>query len=122
MKKIVFLFLLAFLLVSCAPVPMFVPLPEGTKVTIDVLVVAILALGIEFAVSKLPFLAFLKAYAQEWGLMLSAVLIPVIENFLPGGVFAEASVTGVQFVLAVIAAILASRKFLAKRSLFGFKE
>lgn len=121
MKKIFPLLFVLILLSACSPAPVqgFVALPDEMKLVIDGLLILAVSAVIQFAIVKVPFLAFLAGYAREWGLLLSAIFTPWLENLLPGGAFAEASLLGVQFVLAVIAGVLAMNKFATRRGLLA---
>lgn len=122
MKKLLpFLVLAAIVVTACAaPLAGFVEIPSETQGLIQVVCVAALALLFEFLIARFPFLSFLAAYAQEWGLLLAGTLTGFLSEWLPGGVWAEASVALVQFVFVTLAAILMARKFLAKRGVKGF--
>ena len=127
MKKfglISFVILASLILGGCAAAPVagFVALPDTTKVAIDGLLILGVSLALQFAISRIQFLSFLAPYSKEWGLGLSALVIPWLENLLPGGLFAEASTLGVQAVLALISGWLASNKFLGSKGVKGFTE
>jgi hypothetical protein len=120
MKKIAVVLFAVLILSACAPVSQgFVALPDSLKLAIEALAVLAVSAVVQFAIAKLQFLAFLLPYAREWGLALSALVIPWLENLLPGGAFAYASILAVQFVLAVIAGVLAMQKLFVRRGLLA---
>src|SRR5215207_2495919 len=92
----------------------FVELPSEVQLAVIGLAVVLVDLAVTFAISYVPWLAFLEPYKQEWGLLLGAAAVTVIQNFLPTS-YPEASVLAVQLVLAIIAIVVGAKKFLAKR-------
>jgi len=94
----------------------FVELPADAQVAITALVTAVIAFALEWLIKSVPWLAFLKAYAAEWGLALSAVLLDVIQNALPTG-YEDVAIKGVLFVLALIGAFV---KFAKARGVKAF--
>jgi hypothetical protein len=92
----------------------FVELPSDTQLAVVGLIVVLVDLAVTALISYVPWLAFLEEYKEEWGLMLGAVAVEAVQNWLPSQ-YPEASVLAVQLVLAIIAIVLASKKFLAKR-------
>lgn len=92
----------------------FVELPGDTQLAIIGLVVVLVDLGVTALISYAPWLAFLERYKEEWGLALGALAVKLIQNWLPGQ-YPEASILAVQLVLAVIAIVMATKKFLAAR-------
>lgn len=96
----------------------FVALPDEAKVLITAAVMAGVAFVIQWIIKAVPWLAFLEAYAQEWGLMLSLVFINAIENYLPTG-YEDASVKGVMFLLALLSLL---PKFAKARGVKSFQK
>lgn len=92
----------------------FVELPSDVQLAVVGVVVVLVGLAVEFAISYVPWLAFLRNYAQEWGLLLGAVVLEAVQNWLPSE-YPEASILAVQLVLAIIAIIMGARKFLVNR-------
>lgn len=120
LKPFLFLALLVVITItgsqaSTSSVSGFVALPDPIKTAIDALFVLGVSALLTLAVTKFAWLSFLLPFAREWGLALASAVIPWIENYLPGGVFAEAGILFVQFVLAVIAGVLAINKAFARR-------
>ena len=97
----------------------FVELPATVQTNIAALVFALIALVFNFVIARVPFLAFLRTYQEEWSLALSVVVINFIQNALPTG-YEAASITGVQFLLALVflfVPYLAIRKQFVKRGI-----
>lgn len=92
----------------------FVELPSDTQLAIVGLVVILVDLAVTAAIAYVPWLAFLEKYKEEWGLALGALAVEAVQNWLPGA-YPEASILAVQLVLAVIAIVMATKKFLAAR-------
>jgi hypothetical protein len=92
----------------------FVELPSDVQLAVVGVVVVLVGLAVEFAIAYVPWLAFLRNYAQEWGMLLGAVVLEAIQNWLPSE-YPEASILAVQLVLAIIAIIMGARKFLVNR-------
>ena len=92
----------------------FVELPVETQLLIVGFAVALVNLAVTAAIAYIPWLAFLEPYKEEWGLALGAAAVTTIQNWLPGA-YPEASILAVQLVLAIIAIVMAAKKFLAKR-------
>ena len=96
----------------------FVPLPSDVQLLIQGAVVALVALAINFVIVRVKWLAFLAAYAQEWGLLVSALLIDYIQNALPTG-SDDVSIKAILFIFALLGMFV---KFLKVRSVKGFTE
>lgn len=96
----------------------FVQLPADVQLGIQVLIVGIMAVAIQWLITAVPWLAFLSNYAQEWGLLLAGIVITALQNALPTG-YEDVSIKGVVFVLAVIGLFV---KFLRARGVRGFAE
>ena len=79
----------------------FVALPAEAQIAIQALIGALVVFVIQWVIARVPFLAFLAAYAQEWGMLLSAVVLDALQNALPTG-YEDASIKGVLFLLALI--------------------
>ena len=94
----------------------FVALPSDVQLAIQALVVAAVAFAIQFVIVRVPFLKFLAAYAQEWGLLLSAAVIDFIQNALPTG-SDDVSIKAILFILALIGMFV---KFAKSRKVEGF--
>lgn len=92
----------------------FVELPGETQLAIIGLVVVLVDLAVTALISYVPWLDFLERYKEEWGLTLGALAVEMIQNWLPGQ-YPEASVLAVQLVLAIIAIVMATKKFLVAR-------
>lgn len=112
MKK-VFPYLLTLVLASLlllgvySPTPLgqgFVELPDETKGTVTVLVVAVVGLAITKLITLVPFLAFLKDFEAPLGMALSSALIEALQNMLPSA-YPEVSILAVQLILAILAAL-----------------
>ena len=96
----------------------FVALPSDVQLAIQALVVALVAVVLQWVIARVPFLKFLAAYAQEWGLLLSAALIDLIQNALPTG-SDDVSIKAILFILALIGMFV---KFAKSRKVAGFTE
>lgn len=92
----------------------FVELPPNTQLAIVGLAVVLVDLAVTALISYVPWLSFLEAYKEEWGLLLGAAAVSAIQNWLPTQ-YPEASILAVQLVLAIIAIVMGAKKFLAKR-------
>jgi hypothetical protein len=92
----------------------FVELPSETQLAIVGLVIVLVDLAVTAAISYVPWLAFLEAYKEEWGLLAGAAAVTAIQNWLPTQ-YPEASILAVQLVLAVIAIVMGVKKFLVNR-------
>ena len=92
----------------------FVDIPVEQELAITALVIALVDLGVVALISYFPWLAFLEAYKEEWGLALAAVAVAALENWLPSA-YPEISVLAVALVLAILAAIGFVKKFAAAR-------
>lgn len=93
----------------------FVELPAETQLAVIVTVAALVDLAITAAIAYAPWLGWLEPYKEEWGMAAGASVLGLIQNALPDGQWAAASVLAVQLVLAIIAAVGFVKKFLAKR-------
>lgn len=93
----------------------FVELPQEAQLAIVGLAVVLVDLAVTAAIAYVPWLAFLEAYKEEWGLALGALAIQLLQNALPGGEYAAISILAVQLVLAILAVVMGAKKFLAKR-------
>ena len=94
----------------------FVALPADVQLAITSLVGVVVAIAIQWIIKQFPFLSFLAAYAQEWGLLLGAVVVDALQNALPTG-FEDVSIKAILFVLALIGMFV---KFLKNRGVQGF--
>lgn len=98
----------------------FVELPVVAQIAIGGIVTALLSLLVQFVGSYVPWLGeFLKKYAQEWGVTISAALVAYIQNALPGAEYAGVSVLAVQLVVTIVVLVLA-KYGLAKARVRGF--
>lgn len=93
----------------------FVALPSDVQILIQSLAIALVTVAINFVIGRVPFLKFLAAYAQEWGLLLGGLLIDTIQNVLPTG-SDDVSIKGIVFLLALIGMIV---KFAKARGVRG---
>lgn len=93
----------------------FVALPSDVQIIIQSLAIAVVTLAISFVVGRVPFLKFLAAYSQEWGLLLGGLLIDTIQNALPTG-FDDVSIKGIVFFLALLGMLV---KFAKARGVQG---
>ena len=93
----------------------FVELPQSVQLAIVGLVVVLVDLGVTALIAYAPWLAFLEAYKEEWGLALGALAVTVLQNWLPGGEYTQISILAVQLILAILAVVMGAKKFLAKR-------
>jgi hypothetical protein len=96
----------------------FVQLPSDVQLLIQALVVALVALAINWVIVAVPWLSFLANYAQEWGLLLAALLIDFIQNALPTG-SDDVSIKAILFILALIGMFV---KFARARKVKGFAK
>lgn len=92
----------------------FVDLPVEQEIAITALVVSLVSLGITALIAYVPWLSFLEAYKEEWGLTAAAIVIVALENWLPSA-YPEVSILAVALVLAILAAIGFVKKFSAAR-------
>ena len=98
-----------------------ISLPEPTQAAVIALVVAVMGVLIRFIAMYVPWLGdFLEQYKEEWGTALGVVLVNVLQQYLPGGEWAGASVLAVQLVVAVLVVLL-GKYTLKKAGARGFK-
>lgn len=105
MKKFLPILLLAFLLVSCAPVPAlqgFAPLPDTVKVGITAVVLFVVSFFLAKLLALVPFLKFLEEFREPLALAIAAALIGWIESAVPDA-YAQVAVIALQLILAVLA-------------------
>jgi hypothetical protein len=96
----------------------FVQLPSDVQLAIQALAVALVAVAVNWLIVAVPWLAFLQAYALEWGMLVAALLIDFIQNALPTG-SDDVSIKAIIFILALIGMFV---KFLKARQVNGFAE
>lgn len=84
-----------------------ISLPEPTAAAVVALVVAAFGVLLRLIAAYVPWLSWLKRYKEEWGTALGILLVNVLQQYLPGGEWAGASVLGVQLVVAVLTVLLA---------------
>ena len=86
MKRLLLFVLLTVVLVACAPVATnFVALPEYQKLAITGIFIAVLALVLDFAIGKLPWLVFFRQYQEVWATGVAIAFTNWLENALPTG-------------------------------------
>ena len=96
-----------------------VDLPGNTETAVVGLAIAVVALLVKYAVAYFPWLYFLKQFEQEWGVALGALVVGLLENYLPGGAWLEVSNLAVLLVVAVVTTLL-GKIALAKAEVEGF--
>ena len=85
-----------------------VAFPVETQVAILGLVALAVTLLFDFIGTKLPWaIPFLMKWKEEITVALAGVITGWLSTTLPGGVFEQASIWGVNFVVALVAALLA---------------
>lgn len=86
----------------------FVALPVETQIGIAGLVGLLVTLLFNVIAAKLPWTTpFLSRWKEELTALLAGVVTGWLSNVLPGGAFEQASIWGVNFVIALIVAVLA---------------
>src|SRR5687767_9907040 len=90
----------------------FVELPSETQLAVLGLAVVLVDLAVTYAISYVPWLAFLEEYKEEWGMLAGVAALAALQNALPSQ-YPEASILAVQLVLAIIAIVMGIKKFLA---------
>lgn len=84
-----------------------VTLPAETQVAIGGLVGLLLTLLFALIGKYAPWtLPFLSKWKEELSAALAGVVVGWLSNILPGGVFTDASIFGVNFVVALLVALL----------------
>ena len=121
MKKLLPLFLIAFVLTACAPATaQFVQLPDAERLGITTLIVAVVGLIFGKIAQYIPWTQpFLTKYKEEISVSLAAAVVGFIENALPSA-YPEISILVVQLLLAALAAVGLFRVF-AKVGVYKFK-
>lgn len=98
-----------------------VSLPGPTQAAVVALVVAVVGILIRLVTMYVPWLGeFLEKYKEEWGTALGVLLVNVLQQYLPGGEWAGASILGVELVVAILT-ILIGKYFFRKAGARGFK-
>ena len=98
-----------------------ISLPEPTQAAVIALVVALFGVLVRLVSMYVPWLGmFLEKYKEEWGTAVGIVLVNLLNQYLPGGEWAGASVLLVQLAVAVITVVLA-KYGLKKAKARGFK-
>ena len=98
-----------------------ISLPEPTQAAVIALVVSLFAVLVRLVSNYLPWLGeFLDKYKEEWGTAVGIMLVNVLNQYLPGGEWAGASVLAVQLVVAVVTVLLA-KYGLKKAKARGFR-
>lgn len=113
-----------FALVACAPVQGFVALPGEMQAAITGLFIAAFALGFDWVIGRVSWLAFLRRYQSELAVLAATGFTAWLQNILPTG-YEDVSIKGVGFVLALIAAVipyLVVRRALVARGVNGFRS
>lgn len=96
----------------------FIELPSDVQGLIVAAVLAVVAFVIEWIVKAVPWLSFLKAYAQEWGMLLAVVVVNYIENVVPTG-YDDLAIKGILFFFALLGAFV---KFARARGVESFQK
>ena len=96
----------------------FVDLPQAQEIGITSVFLLAVALLLDFAIGRFPWLDFFKQYQEAWAGALSLLFIHALENWLPTG----SDFLSIQAVSLLIAAALylLSRTVLARRGTQGF--
>jgi hypothetical protein len=85
----------------------FVELPPETQAQIGVVAMIVLNLAFSLVVQYVPWLGdFINRYKEEWAAGITLWLVTLIQNMLPEA-YPNVSILGVQFVVALILAMLA---------------
>ncbi len=85
-----------------------VAFPVETQVAILGLVALVVTLAFDYIGTRVPWaVPFLMKWKEEITVALAGVLTGWLSTNLPGGVFEQASIWGVNFVVALLAALLA---------------
>lgn len=96
-----------------------VDLPGNTESAVVAVAIGVIALLIKYAVAYFPWLSFLKQFEQEWGIALGALIVGLLETYLPGGEWLQVSNLSVLLVVAVITTLL-GKIALARAKVQGF--
>lgn len=97
----------------------FVALPDDLKVAITAIVIWAVAKAVEFAISQIPWLEFLRGYAEAVGYALAGVIVAFVENALPSQ-YPEISILAVRLLIEILAAVGVGKALSgAKRKVFG---
>ena len=96
-----------------------VDLPGSTETAVVGLALSVVILLIKYAVAYFPWLGFLKQFEQEWGVALGALIVGLLEKYLPGGEWLDVSNLGVLLAVAVISTLL-GKIALARSKVRGF--
>ena len=125
MKIFILFVTVALLLTACAPaVQGFADLPDATETKITALVASVLALVLNFAIARVPWLEFFRKYQAEWSLSISLGLIAALEKLIPDG-FADVATKGIDFLLAALllyVPFVLARGLLVNRGVKGFAK
>ncbi len=98
--------LIALLLTACAPaVQGFVDLPPEQELAITSIVIAVVALALDWLIGRFPWLEFFRQYREVWSLAVATLVIKYIENALPTG-SDPLSIPLVQMVIAALVYLL----------------
>jgi len=90
-------------------------LPSDTQAAVVALVVAGVGMLVRLIAMYVPWLGeFLDKYKEEWGTALGIMLVNLLQNYLPGGEWAGASVLAVELIVAVLTVVLG--KYLFRKS------
>ena len=98
-----------------------ISLPEPTQAAVIALVVALVGVLVRLVAMYVPWLGeFLDKYKEEWGTAVGIYVVNLLQQYLPGGEWADASVIAVQLVVAILTVVIA--KYLFKKvGVRGFK-
>lgn len=80
----------------------FVSLPDGVKVGITAVVLAVVSFLLAKLIALVPFLKFLEAYRESLAMGIAIALIEAIQNAVPDA-YAPIAVLALELVLAVLA-------------------
>lgn len=98
-----------------------ISLPEPTQAAVIALVVAGVGVLIRLVSMYVPWLGeFLEKYKEEWGTAVGVYLVNLLQQYLPGGEWAGASILVVQLVVAVLT-VLVGKYLFKKAGAKGFK-
>lgn len=97
-----------------------ISLPEPTQAAVIALMVAVVGVLVRWMAMYVPWLGtFLDKYKEEWGTALGVLVVNVLQQYLPGGEWAGASILAVQLVVVVLT-ILVGKYLLNKAKVRGF--
>jgi len=90
----------------------FVQLPDPTQAAVVALVVAVFGIALRYVTLYVPWLGeFLEKYKEEWGTALGVILVNLLQQYLPGGEWAGASILSVELVVVVVGVLLTKLVF-----------